>query len=88
MFGLWLADNPVCYNNRMMRKIRMENLPSKDLGDSCDVSIVVISYNHAEYIEECLTGVLTQKINSRHEYIICDDHSDDKTWHKTQEIIK
>lgn len=43
------------------------------------VSVVVITYQHADYIEECLDGVLMQKTDFPIEIVIGEDGSDDGT---------
>ena len=43
------------------------------------VSTIVTSFNHEEYIEECLESVLTQKGLFTHEVIVADDFSGDRT---------
>jgi glycosyltransferase involved in cell wall biosynthesis len=43
------------------------------------VSVIVITYNHAKYIKECLDGVITQKFNFSTECLIADDCSNDGT---------
>ena len=48
------------------------------------VSICCITYNHADYISDCLDGFLLQKVDFPIEFIIHDDASTDNT----QEIIK
>ena len=48
------------------------------------VSIVCITYNHADYIEKAIEGFLMQKTNFPYEILIHDDASTDKT----AEIIK
>nr|WP_299034098.1 glycosyltransferase family 2 protein [uncultured Tenacibaculum sp.] len=48
------------------------------------VSINCITYNHEDYIEDCLKGFLAQKTNFDFEVLIHDDASTDNT----QEIIK
>ena len=49
-----------------------------------DVSVLVISYNHEKFIEECLESVLRQKTDFSFEILIHDDASSDRT----QNIIK
>ena len=48
------------------------------------ISIVVITFNHENFIEECLESILMQDINAKYEIIISDDCSSDNT----QTIIK
>lgn len=49
-----------------------------------EVSVCVITYNHENYIRECLDGILMQKVNFNYEILINDDASTDAT----QSIIK
>ena len=46
---------------------------------SLDLSIIIPVYNVANYIEECLNSVLSQKTNYSYEVIIVDDGSTDDT---------
>jgi glycosyltransferase involved in cell wall biosynthesis len=43
------------------------------------LSICVITYNHENYIEDCLNSILEQKTNFDYEIIIGDDSSSDRT---------
>lgn len=43
------------------------------------VSIIIITYNHQEYIEEAINGVLNQKVSFNIEILIHDDASTDNT---------
>ena len=43
------------------------------------VSVSVITYQHADFIEECLDGILTQQTDFPFEIIIGEDHSTDGT---------
>lgn len=43
------------------------------------VSIVVSVYNHRPYIEECLRGILAQRVNFEYEVLVGDDCSPDGT---------
>jgi len=47
------------------------------------VSVIVITYNHEEYIIECLEGILNQEIDVPWELIVCDHSSDDRTYEIT-----
>ena len=51
---------------------------------SIKLSIIVVSYNEAEYLSECLDSILNQKVNFDYEIIIGDDGSSDNSL----EIIK
>lgn len=44
-----------------------------------EVSVVITTYNHADFIEKCITTVLSQQTNFLFEVIICDDASTDNT---------
>jgi glycosyltransferase involved in cell wall biosynthesis len=54
------------------------------MKDANLVSVVVISYNHAQYILQCLNSIITQEVKFNYEIIIADDCSTDST----QDIIK
>ena len=43
------------------------------------VSIVLLAYKHAKYIEQCLDSILAQKVNFKYEIIVGDDCSNDGT---------
>lgn len=43
------------------------------------VSIVISVYNHSRYIEECLRGILMQKVDFPYEVLVGDDCSPDGT---------
>ena len=44
-----------------------------------ELTVLILSYNHFRYIEECLNAVLSQRTNFRVEIIIHDDASNDQT---------
>lgn len=44
-----------------------------------EVSVVITTYNHADFIEKCINTVLNQQTNFLFEVIICDDDSSDNT---------
>ncbi len=54
-----------------------------ELNEQPLVSVIIISYNHEKYIEQCLEGVFSQTYTNI-ELIIRDDASKDNT----QQIIK
>jgi glycosyltransferase involved in cell wall biosynthesis len=43
------------------------------------VSVIVISYNHEEFISECLDSILNQNCNFQYEILVGDDASSDST---------
>lgn len=43
------------------------------------VSVCVITYNHQDFIRECLDGAINQKVDFEYEIIIGEDNSTDKT---------
>jgi glycosyltransferase involved in cell wall biosynthesis len=43
------------------------------------VSVITITYNHADYIQRCIESVMMQKVKFPIEYIIGEDFSTDKT---------
>lgn len=52
------------------------------------VSILVVTYNQADYIEKCLDSLSEQNCDFQYEIIVCDDHSTDKTFEKCEAIAK
>lgn len=44
-----------------------------------EISILVVTYNHQNYIEQCIKGIIMQKINVDYEVLILDDCSTDDT---------
>lgn len=48
------------------------------------ISILIITYNHEKYIEECLDSIINQKLEYDYEIIIGEDNSPDKS----REILK
>lgn len=50
------------------------------------ISVCCITYNHADYIEKCIEGFLSQKFPYKIEIIIGDDFSSDGTREKLREI--
>ncbi len=49
-----------------------------------EVSVVLLTYNHEEYIRQCLDSILMQKTNFSYEVVVGDDCSQDST----QAILK
>lgn len=52
---------------------------NKDMSTLPLVSIICITYNHADYIRECLNGFLMQRVNFPIEILVHDDASSDNT---------
>lgn len=53
-----------------------------------DVSVVLVSYNHQDYIKEALDSILMQKVNFKYEIIFADDCSTDDTQKVIRELTK
>ena len=43
------------------------------------VSVLCQTYNHEQYISECLQSIVAQKVNFRYEILVHDDASTDNT---------
>lgn len=43
------------------------------------ISVVIITYNQEQYIDQCLESVVTQKVNARLDIVLGEDCSSDKT---------
>ncbi len=54
------------------------------MDDTLLVSVSLLTYNHEDYIRQCLDGILMQKVDFRYEVVVGDDCSTDKT----REILK
>jgi glycosyltransferase involved in cell wall biosynthesis len=50
------------------------------------VSILVVTYNHERYIEQCLQSLLEQEATFPYEIIVCNDASTDSTFQKCSDI--
>lgn len=60
--------------------------PKTDIAQK-KVSVVVITYNHAPYVRQCLDGILNQEVNFDYEIVIHDDASTDGTADIIREYI-
>lgn len=47
------------------------------MDDAIDITILCLSYNHARYLEQCLEGIFSQKVEANIEIVIHDDASTD-----------
>ena len=54
------------------------------MSEKAAISVIMLTYNHAPYLQEAIEGVLSQKTNCKVELIICNDCSPDYS----DEIIK
>ncbi len=52
------------------------------------INICVLTYNHEKFIEECLDGILKQKVDFSYEVVIGDDCSTDRTRKICQKYIE
>ncbi len=58
-------------------------LPHSDIK----VSVVCCCYNHEQYIEKTLKGIVGQKTSFNYEVIVCDDASSDSTPEKINQFV-
>lgn len=77
------------YNEKKKRPTALKPMTEKDITSSWNdseivVSVLCITFNHVDYIEDAICGFLAQKTNFAYEVIIRDDASTDGT----AEIIK
>lgn len=66
------------FKNKQLGTLLAEKLPPK-------VTVVIPTYNHENYIEQCVDSVLSQKTSFEYNIIISDDCSTDNTWEKLQQ---
>lgn len=52
------------------------------------IHVIVMTYNHEEFITQCINGILSQKTPQRLQITIIDDASSDRTWDVVQNLIK
>ena len=57
----------------------LSNVKSVDHARNVDVSVVMLTYFHEDYLEQAINSVLDQKGDIIYEIIISDDHSTDNT---------
>jgi len=65
----------------------MEPKKAAHMSPSCSVSIVVVTYNFASYIGQCLQSLVDQTVLPL-EIIVHDDHSTDDSWKIIQKYQK
>lgn len=44
-----------------------------------DISVIIHAFNHGKFIAECIDSIIAQTLQPS-EIVICDDHSQDRTW--------
>ncbi|MEM8927804.1 MAG: glycosyltransferase, partial [Bacteroidota bacterium] len=60
----------------------------KKVDNEITVSVIMITYGHAQFIKEAISGVLIQECNFPIELIIADDNSPDNTEEEVMEFLK
>lgn len=58
------------------------------MAEDIDLSIIVPTYNHEDYIRKCIVSLVNQKTTYRYEIIVGDDCSRDKTRQVVNELKK
>ena len=53
-----------------------------------EASIIVISYNHGQWIKQCLSSILSQETNRKIEIVWYDDFSSDDTIENGEQVLK
>lgn len=59
-------------------RVSVDHFPNS-VSEKPSVTVCIHSYNHGDYIEQCLDGILMQKTNFFFEILIGEDNSSDKT---------
>jgi glycosyltransferase involved in cell wall biosynthesis len=79
--GIFITDEQLFQRRKMLFDLREEYLGNeKPINKIIPlVSVCIPTYQHKNYIEECLNGALMQKTNFTYEIIVCDDGSTDGT---------
>jgi glycosyltransferase involved in cell wall biosynthesis len=75
-----MGSNPTPTEIQISKLVRMLNLPL--------VSVCMITYNHEQFIEEAINGILMQEIDFNIELIISDDASPDDTYLVVKDIME
>jgi glycosyltransferase involved in cell wall biosynthesis len=76
---VFVTDEQLIRRRKMLFDFRKEYLGNEKPVNKITplVSVCIPTYQHKNYIEQCLTGALMQKTNFLYEIIICDDGSTD-----------
>lgn len=61
------------------QKVPVEEFPNKRKGTTPIVTVKVLAYNHADYIEQCLDSILMQETDFDFEILLLEDESKDGT---------
>lgn len=65
---------------------QVERSCGNNMSDKPKVSVIILTYNHERYIEDCLNGMLRLNYDNI-ELIISDDASTDQTFQKIQALL-
>jgi glycosyltransferase involved in cell wall biosynthesis len=65
-------------------RVQTEDPPK--LKEKPELSVLVVTYNHATFINECILSIIQQCSTFRVEIIVCDDASTDGTWESILEL--
>ena len=81
--GMVLANQALAmlyYPNKIMNSHNVVDLYGKPkIISAPKVSLCVVTYRHANFIEKCLESIISQEVNFDYEIIIGEDHSHDET---------
>ena len=69
-------------------KVPVEEFPNNRAGKTPLVTVKVVTYNHVNFIRECLDSILMQKTNFDFEILIAEDDSNDGTREICKEYAK
>lgn len=71
---IWFEDR----NN----KTTLNKCDNNNNSDFMELSVIVLTYNHSEYIDRCLNSICSQTLFTEVEVIVGEDYSTDDTYEK------
>jgi cellulose synthase/poly-beta-1,6-N-acetylglucosamine synthase-like glycosyltransferase len=81
--GMVLANQALVmpyYPNKIMNSHDVVDLYGKPkIISAPKVSVCIVTYRHANFIEKCLESIVSQEVNFDYEIILGEDHSQDET---------
>ena len=81
--GMVLANQALAmpyYPNKIMNSQDVVDLYGKPkIISNPKVSVCIVTYRHANFIEKCLESIVNQEVNFDYEIILGEDHSQDET---------